>query len=176
MSTEEPTYSGLIGAALSQHLVEQYEKALGKLAMQFSFLHVVLEQAAWWIWGLHREVGRVLTKEMRFGLLVDKLRGTTKILNWDDPTISELSQLLSKAKQLSERRNEYLHAMWNIQHGKPVLCLTNHNAKQGPTILELEKLGKEMVKTATDLFRFHKINESMEGKKIARKDRYKKAD
>ena len=176
MSKDELVYTGLIGAALSQELVEQYEKALGKLAMEFSFLHVVLEQAAWWIWGLHREVGRVLTERMSFSGLVEKLRGTTKILNWDDPTISEFKTILSKAKQLSQRRNEYLHAMWNIQHGKPVLCLTNHQTKQGPTILELKKLGKEMVETATDLFRFHRINEAMERERIDKKGRYKKAD
>lgn len=173
MNKEKETES-LVDASVSPKLVEQYEKALGKLAMEFSFLHVVLEQAAWWIWGLRRDVGRILTKDLRFSHLVEKLRSTTKILDFDEMSINELNEILKKAGQLSERRNELLHAMWDIDEGRPVLCFTNHKAKEGPTILEMDQLGKEMVKTATDLFRFHKVNDSLARLAITQKDKDKK--
>jgi hypothetical protein len=52
------------------------ERAIGRLAMNASLLHLVLERFAWAYWGLSINNGRTLTSDLPVTTLINKLKQT----------------------------------------------------------------------------------------------------
>jgi hypothetical protein len=107
-----------------ERLKGPHEKALGKLAMRFSLLHVVLERFSWEAWNLSPRSGSVLTKDLRVTHLVEKLEASAKDLI---PKIDDRKKLLSILKEIervAKKRNDFLHSLWIIREGEPVRCFS----------------------------------------------------
>lgn len=57
-----------------------YERALGKLSIRFSLLHLTLEQFSWDVWGVYTALASILTKDLPTKHLVEKLRASADIV------------------------------------------------------------------------------------------------
>lgn len=99
-----------------------YERALGKLAMRFSLLHVMVEQFSWQAWNLSPSSGAVLTKDLPFTRLVEKLEESSKNVIPRSDDRKKLLSLLKEVKKVARKRNDLLHSMWVITEGEPVWC------------------------------------------------------
>ena len=156
-------------------LARRYERALGRLAIRFSLLHVLLEYFAWETWGLHPEFSHILTKDLPFKQLVGKLRVSIKKLELDNDISRELTQILKKAEAMAEQRNELLHALWVIEEDKPVLCFRRNKksaASKAPTVEEIDELSNSINETANNLIDFSERNPLMSAIAIAQKTKY----
>lgn len=49
----------------SQKVAAPYQKALGKLTMEFSLLHFSLERFSWEVWNLTEPMAQILTKDLQ---------------------------------------------------------------------------------------------------------------
>src|SRR5437016_8535821 len=116
MSEPEPTLKDL----LSNPLQTQYEEVLGRLAIRFSLLHVILEHFAWTTWGLHQEFTHILTKDLPFGRLIEMLLDSIKELELEDEEHDRdaIIDALKTAKRLAQQRDDLLHALWIIPKGR----------------------------------------------------------
>ena len=136
MSKNKPRQT-VAAALIQQRLQEQerlqapYERALGKLSMEFSLLHILLEQFSWGVWNLHGPLGLILTKDLPVTHLVEKLRSSIEhvILRQDDR--KAFQSILSKVGKAAKQRNELLHSLWVIRGGEPIFCFSR---KRGPLV------------------------------------------
>jgi len=102
----------------------QHERALGKLAMRFSLLHVALEWFSWKAWNLDPRSGRILTKDLRVTHLAEKLEKTAEYVIPRMDNRKKFLSILKEIKKVAEKRNELLHSIWFIREGEPVWCFS----------------------------------------------------
>lgn len=57
-----------------------YERALGKLSIRFSLLHLTLEQFSWDVWGVNVPLASIITKNLTTKHLVEKLRTSADLV------------------------------------------------------------------------------------------------
>lgn len=148
-------YTGLLGEAFIPEK-ERYERALGKLAMRASLLHVVIEDIAWKIWGIHPDYRSLITVDLPLKPLIGKLQQTVKISGWKKELRISLKQLLSVSEALYERRNELLHALWVIRDGKPTFCYRRKNKLNylAPSVSNIERLATLLGQTSFEIMAF----------------------
>lgn len=148
-----------------ERLEGPYEKALGKLAMRFSLLHVVLERFSWEAWNLSPSSGSVLTKDLRVTHLVEKLEASAKDLipNIDDR--KKLLSILKEIKRVAKKRNDFLHSLWIIREGEPVWCFSRTRGAlvgpDAPSAKQINELCSAIIKVLTDFDRFKENNPLM---------------
>jgi hypothetical protein len=133
-----------------------YEKALGKLAMQFSLLHIVLELFSWEIWGLSADIGLILTKDLPIKHLAEKLRASSEH-RFSKADRNKFHSILKRIEKISEQRNALLHAMWVIEDGKPVFCLRKTRGKfnmEVPTVNYINAINSSVLEITADLLAF----------------------
>ncbi len=154
---------------------QSYEQALGKLAINFSLLHYLLERFGWITWGLHTEFAQILTRDLPTKHLVEKLRASLRELELESDISTELLTILKKAEKLAEVRNELLHAMWVFEDEKPVVCY-RRRAKApdltAPTVSEIESLGASIIEVANELIDFNNRNPLLSVIAIAQNRKY----
>lgn len=95
----------------------KYERALGQMSIRFSLLHALLEELGWKIWGLNKQVGPILTKDLPIKQLVKKIRDTTDLFLPRDVS-AEFNAILKSVEKVADRRNEFLHSVWTISMKK----------------------------------------------------------
>jgi hypothetical protein len=81
----------------------KYERALGQMSIRFSLLHAVLEELGWKIWGLNKQVGPILTKNLPIKQLVKKIRDSTVLFLPKDVS-AELNAILNRVEKAADRR------------------------------------------------------------------------
>jgi hypothetical protein len=160
---------------MPKRLSTRYERALGRLAIQFSLLHRVTEAFAWQTWGLHKEFRQILTKDLPFKQLVIKLRASIEELELETDDNTEVMGLLKKVEKQADKRNDLLHALWIVETGKPVVCILRREKEplsKAPTVKEIDELSQEIGDTASHLFDFANRNTLMTPIAIAQKKKY----
>jgi hypothetical protein len=131
-----------------------YEKALGKLAIRFSLLHFLLEQFTWEIWRLDKDLGMILTKDLRVTHLAEKLCASAEhvILRRDDRRA--FLSILNKVKKAANERNELLHSLWIITEGEPVFCISRKRGRlvgpDAPSADQINDLSKTILEIIGD--------------------------
>lgn len=151
-------------ALVQQRLDEQdklegpYEKALGRLSIRFSLLHVILEQFSWEVWGIESRIGSIITKDLRTSHLVEKLSASTDLAVLWEKDRKELKTILKKIKKLAEERNELLHSIWIIKNGEPVLCISKKRGRlvgpDAPSVKGINDLIHESMEILGELMNF----------------------
>lgn len=140
---------------------EQYENCIGRIAMSFPLIHIVLERFAWTLWGLAEEFGSILTRDLPTRQLATKIMASLKEIDIDDEVQKELKALLKRVEQLSERRNDLFHSIWSLKDGKPVLISRKthfKNPKESPDLHALEELFNSVADLVDDLWTFSRKN------------------
>lgn len=170
------TYQEVVTDVLTpKRLNIRYERALGRLAINFSLLHKVAEAFAWQTWGIHEEFSQILTKDLPFKQLVIKLRASLEKLELETDVSIEVMSLLKRAEKLAEQRNDLLHAMWVMGKDRPVLCIPRREKEpliKTPTVEEIDELSREIADIAVNLFDFANRNRLMTPVAIAQKRKY----
>lgn len=137
-----------------KRLVGPYEKALGKLSMRFSLLHLVLEEFSWKVWGLNRQVGAILTKDLPTKHLAEKIRDSTELLIATKEVRNELVTILKSVEKIASRRNEFLHSIWFIHEDKPTLCISRKRGQlvgpEAPSVEDINDLSREIMNLVTE--------------------------
>jgi hypothetical protein len=135
-----------------------YEKALGRLSIRFSLLHVTLEQFSWEVWGVEPRFGSIITKDLRTSHLVEKLIASTDLAVVWEKDRKELKSILKKIRRLAEERNELLHSLWIIQNDKPVLCISKKRGRlvgpDAPSVEEINDLTHGSMEILGELMKF----------------------
>jgi hypothetical protein len=136
---------------------QSYERALGRLAMSASLLHIMIEHFAWRTWSLSPHHGMTLTGDLPAKQLIIKLKKTIKQVFLDEKARKKITDLLDSAEKLNDRRNELLHAIWTIEEGKPSFCYMrkrNNNKDMAPSVEEIDFITDSIYVTASQLIRF----------------------
>ncbi len=146
-----------------QKVTASYQKALGKLTMDLSFLHFALERFGWVIWNLNGPMAQILTKDLQLKALATKLRAST------DHAISEKEDrriflsILKRVENVAEQRNEFLHSLWLITEDEPVLCFSRKRGvlegADAPTVDQINDLSLKINEVSIDFAEFKKRQE-----------------
>lgn len=108
---------------------EPYEAALGKLTIEFSWLHFALERFGWKLWKLRPVDGMVLTKDLPTKHLVEKLRQSAGCAIPKAADLRDFNSILKRVEKVADNRNELLHSLWSFNSES----VTRFNRKR-PTV------------------------------------------
>jgi hypothetical protein len=137
-----------------------YEKALGKLSIRFSLLHLTLEQFSWDVWGVKAPLASIITKDLTTKHLVEKLRASADIVIIPKEERTNFLSILRKIEKVAERRNELLHSIWIIKHGEPVLCVSKKRGRlvgpDAPSVEEINDLIRSIMQILGEFSSFTK--------------------
>lgn len=123
-------------------LNEPYERALGKLSIRFSLLHSILEQFGWDLWGMDAHAASILTKDLPTKQLVKKLRDSVRLVNCKEEDRKQFLSILTRVEKVADKRNEFLHSIWIIKEGQPILCFSRKRGELvGPDAPSSEDIG-----------------------------------
>lgn len=140
--------------------VAAYERVLGALTIDFSYMHFYLEHFAWQAWGVAEDQGKIITQDLRTSHLIKQIKDSIDCLKCNKEDSDALRQLLAKMEKAAERRNELLHSLWIIQEGAPVFCMSRKRgvliAGDVPTISGLEDFSILLLRLTRDLFELSK--------------------
>lgn len=140
----------------------QHEKALGKLAMRFSLLHVALEWFSWQAWNLDPRSGRILTKDLRVTHLAEKLEKTAEYVIPRMDNRKKFLSILKEIKKVAEKRNELLHSIWFIREGEPLWCFSRTRGElagtNAPSVEQINELCSTINNILEDFGRFEEKN------------------
>lgn len=138
------------------HHEAPYEKALGKMTIRFSLLHISLECFAWEAWGLAIRTALVLTKDLPITLLVEKLRSSEEWLIYKEKDREDFRRILDRIESAARKRNELLHSLWFIDGGKPVRCFNRKKAAGGnaSSVDDINRLSRTITEILADLVAF----------------------
>ena len=94
---------------------QQYE-AIGRLTLAFNGIEYWLESYMPYLVGVPElSVGYLMLEEGTFGRKADRFRSIIQAMGKDRPVCSNrvqaLEKLLAEAKDLAQKRNEYVHAL-----------------------------------------------------------------
>ena len=146
-------------------LKRQYERALGKLAMRFSLLHVTLEWFSWKAWNLNPRSGRILTKDLRVTHLAEKLEKTAEYVIPRMDNRKMFLSILKEIKKVAEKRNELLHSFWFIREGEPVWCFNRTRGEligtDAQSVEQINELCSAINNILEDFGRFEEKNPLM---------------
>jgi hypothetical protein len=158
---KEPTGTpqGLLRSVLPDYSEQaRYERALGQLAMNFSFLHAVLEMFGWKVWKLTQPARSILTKDLPVKQLVGKLRESVPHAMVKENDRNDFLVILKKIEQAAEKRNNFLHSLWVFNGEKPVSCVRWKGRKRGtesmPSLDEIKKFNRSIMGILLDLKTF----------------------
>jgi len=100
----------------------------------------MLEKISWELWGLDPTVGSIITKDLRTTHLVEKLLASTD--KGIPPThTKEFCALLKRAGKIAHTRNEWLHRLWILNDGEPVVRVSKkHGLIRGKDVPSLDIL------------------------------------
>ncbi len=93
--------------------------ALGLVTFRFGGLESTAASVVWALLGTSQEKGRVMTDDLRFGLLVDKIRALVRVAGLEKPLLDRWEAWCTQAKQASQQRNELIHSVWLGGGGPP---------------------------------------------------------
>ena len=136
MSKDKPR-EAVVEALMRLHLEAQgkleasYEKALGRLAIRFSLLHVSLEQYVWDLWGIKGRLALIITRDLPTSHLVEKLRSSAQLVMPRKKDHTDFLSILKKVESVARQRNDLLHSLWIIREGQPIRCFSR---KRGPLV------------------------------------------
>ena len=132
-----------------------YEKALGRLTIRFSWLHYFLETFGWKVWGLNPTSGSILTKDLQTKHLVIKLRDSSKYAIPRDHDRKRFISILNRIEKAAEKRNDLLHSLW-IFHGPSVgrFNKKSPNLESFTTLQDIEQLNRSLMEISIDLAEF----------------------
>jgi hypothetical protein len=143
-----------------KRLTVRYERALGEMSIRFSLLHSLVEEFSWRIWGLDRDVGIIVTKDLPTKQLVKKLRDSAKLFF---------------AKETAW--NEFLHSIWVIRNGQPIFISRKRGHlldREAPSAEDIRDLSREIMNLVTDFMEMKdgkslltRIREHMQSLKIS---------
>ncbi len=141
-----------------KQLEAPYEKALGKLTIRFSLLHISLESFGWEAWGLSTRTALVLTQDVPTKHLVEKLRSSTDWLLYKEQDREDFRLILNRIESVASRRNELLDSLWCISEGKPVRCFNRKMGAGGdaPSVDEINRLSRIITEILADLLAFRR--------------------
>ena len=88
-----------------------YTEALGQISVNFSDLEAGLAGIAWDLIG-DKKVGQIVTAQLSFHQLLDKVSSLFRHRYEDKSLIDELEGLLVQAKLICDERNKYVHSVW----------------------------------------------------------------
>jgi hypothetical protein len=137
-------------------LTIRYERALGQMSIRFSLLHSLLEELGWKIWGLNKQVGPILTKDLPTKQLVNKIRDSTDLLLPKDAS-AELNAILNRVEKVAVRRNEFLHSVWAISMKKGPIFISRKRGilldRQAPTADDILDLSRNIMKLVAEFMK-----------------------
>lgn len=156
---------------------EQYESRLGRMAMLFSLMHMILERFAWNTWGIPHEFARILTKDLPIKQLSAKLQSSFKEMEIDKDVSLDLKRLLTRVEKLSEKRNEFMHGLW-VMDGHKIVFLPRKSAGDAdptsPSLEDLEALVNSVIELIVELGDFSKRNMFLGAIGLATRKKYGK--
>lgn len=137
-----------------KRLIAPYERALGKLSIRFSLLHLMLEEFGWKVWGLDSQVGSILTKDLPTKHLVKKIRDSADLFIDKKSVRKEFLAILNRVEKVADRRNEFLHSIWLIRAGEPTLCISRKRGplldQEAPSAEDINDLSRIIMNVVTD--------------------------
>ncbi|MGE3486673.1 MAG: hypothetical protein AB7L09_18290 [Nitrospira sp.] len=148
--------SGVLNrAAPNRALEEEYEKALGRLTMRFSWLHLFLESFGWLAWKLHPDIRLTVTRDFQTKHLVAKLRETAKFTIPQDADRKCFLSILKRVEKAAERRNDLLHSLWEF-HGESVKKTSKKrfDSEIAPTVQDINQFNRSLLTIVKDLAEF----------------------
>ena len=152
---------------------KKYESRIGRIAMVFPLINIVLQRYAWLLWGLEPEFGRIVTKGLTTDRLVEKIRSSFCELEGEEEAISELEVIITRVRALLKRRNQLFHSMWVMQGEQPVfISERSHEKEPIPELQELEALYNSLADLINDLLRFYRQNRWLGGIGLATRRKY----
>lgn len=121
--------SAAILATIPKKKVAAYQKALGALVIDLSLLHFLLERYFWTLTGNDEVSGGILTRNLTFAGLLEKMEEIAKHRIRDVAQLKTLVSILRDTAKLNEERNGLVHALWVIDDNEPVFCLRRKKGK-----------------------------------------------
>lgn len=130
-------------------------KALGELTLNFSLLHYAVEDLAYKMTGLTFSKGSLIFGQMMFGTLRERAQAIAKD-TYPPDTMATLAPLFVKAKDVNQRRNNLVHALWLTKEGSPIHAFDKHtlNLVATATSEQVTVLNKEIVELADQFLSF----------------------
>lgn len=121
-------------------------EALGRLAMAHAQLEVVLKYTFKTLSGLPIREALEQMKKNRTSFVRKRIRRLFIDKHPKPEDLAKLDTLLEKARDLSEKRNEFLHAAWAVSPaGEPIVKSEAHAWGPAPSREEVERLAVEIV-------------------------------
>jgi hypothetical protein len=138
------------------HFEAPYERALGKLTIRFSLLHISLESFAWDAWGLATRTAHVLTRDLSTQHLVEKLRSSEEWLLYTQKDREDFRGILNRIESVASRRNELVRSLWLIDAGTPVRSFNRKKQAGGnvASVDEINRLSRTITEILADLLAF----------------------
>ncbi len=134
-----------------EKITASYENALGKLTINFSLLHFVLERFGQKIWNLNGPSAMILTKDLQLKHLAVKLRASAEHVIPDQTDRKTFISILNRAENAAEKRNEFLHSLWIFEADEPVYCFSRkRGALEGPDAPSVDHIN-ELSTTIEDI-------------------------
>ena len=93
---------------------DSHLKSIGKLAVNFQFIETVLVFYLCNLINPNQAVGHIVATQLPFGRLCIVVRALFEIRYTEKELRERLSDLLTKAGQLEEKRNQYFHSVWGV--------------------------------------------------------------
>jgi hypothetical protein len=91
---------------------DSHLKSIGKLAVNFQFIESVLSLYVCELIGPDQAIGQIIATQLPFARLCTVVRALFEH-KYEDPVVRrKLSELLIRASQLEEKRNQYFHSAW----------------------------------------------------------------
>lgn len=136
-------------------VVAEYERALGRLTIRFSWLHLFLESFGWRVWRLQPDSCSIVTKDLQTKHLVVKLRETAKYAIPQDADRRCFLSILKKVEKAAERRNDLLHSLWQFPD-ESVIKINKKLTKLdiAPTAQEINQFSSSLTAIGRDLVKF----------------------
>jgi hypothetical protein len=132
-----------------------YQEAIGQIAVSSSSIEVFIRTVIWHIAGLDSITGRAFTGKARIGELTEMLKAL--IENKAPQLKDEAALIITKIKNVFDRRAVYIHQVWTIQDGAPAvgkLFIERYERLEKPipvSLSDMYKLADEMNQIQADL-------------------------
>lgn len=135
-----------------QPIPDEYLRAIGRVTIKFSILELKLAFCVGELIGCTQRIGQLITAKRYFSQLILLLNSIYRERMSDPDKQEELARLLDRAKELSEKRNDIMHAAWSVDAQPPhdTIRFKIRNTKKGPDC-ELESIKLEDLDNTANL-------------------------
>lgn len=126
--------------------------AVGKVAIRHGQLDHVLRMTVKIILGLSRQAALDATARQGSRELRERVRKLAKQKIKEGEALVHLDALLQRSRRATDRRNDFLHAVWAYdEDGNPVIHDDDHRSQPIPSVDAIESVATELARVAFEL-------------------------